>query len=81
VGRRECEPVAVPVEHLDPGEQVVAERDRLRALQVRVAGHQRLGVLLRAVENHSGERLDSRNGLGARVESPEPKGGDDLVVA
>ena len=78
---REREPVAVAVEHLDPGEQVVAERHRLRTLQVRVAGHQRLGVLLGTVEDRTRERLDPASRLGAGVERPEPERGDDLVVA
>ena len=38
-GEREARTVAL--EHLDPREQVVAERDRLRALQMRVARHRR----------------------------------------
>ena len=46
--------VAVALEHLGPGEQVVAERHRDRALQVRVPGHRRLGLLGRAVEHRRG---------------------------
>ena len=78
---REGEPVAVAVEHLDPGEQVVPERHRLGTLEVRVAGHDRLGVLLGTVEHRTRERLDAFLRLRAGVEGPEPESGDDLVVA
>jgi hypothetical protein len=36
---REAESLAVALEHLHAREQVVPDRDRLRALEVRVAGH------------------------------------------
>ena len=39
---------AIAAQHLGVGEQVVAQRDHLGALQVRVAGQQRGGVLARA---------------------------------
>ena len=48
---RRSEPPAVALQHLDPREQVVAERDRLRALEVRVAGHRRRRLLLGPVEH------------------------------
>ena len=58
----------------------MAERHRLRALEMRVAGHQRLRVLFRAVEQHARESLDPRRCLGARVQRPQPERRDDLVV-
>ena len=72
---------AVAVEHLDPREQVMPERDRLRALEVRVAGHQRLRLGLGEGENDEGERVDRLARLGAGVEHVHAKRGDDLVVA
>src|SRR5207247_10129574 len=42
---REAKPFAVPLEHLEPGEQVVSDRQRLDALQMRVARHWRLRLL------------------------------------
>ena len=54
--RPEASPVAV--EHLDPGEQVVADRDGLGTLQVRVAGNQRVRFALGDVENRARELLD-----------------------
>ncbi len=44
---REREPRAVALEHLDPREQVVADRHRLRPLQMGVPGHRRLRPLPR----------------------------------
>ena len=79
--RGEREARAVALEHLDPREQVVAERDRDRALEVRVARHRRVGLLLGAVEDRGRERAQRLVGLGARVGDVEPERGRDLVVA
>ena len=38
------EALAIAREHLDVGEQMMRERDRLRALQMRVAGHHGVDV-------------------------------------
>ena len=79
---REAEPRAVALEHLDPGEQVVAERHRDRALEVGVAGHRRLGLLGGALEHRRGRRrVSASSRLGAGVRDVEPEGGGDLVVA
>jgi hypothetical protein len=78
---REAEPRAVAVEHLRPGEQVPAERDRLRALEVRVAGHERVGLRLGDVEHGQREGADRVQRLGAGVLDVEPHRGRDLVVA
>ena len=53
------EPLAVPIEHGHVREKVMGEEHRLGPLQVRVAGHGRLAVLLRLLEQsrlHRGER-------------------------
>ena len=77
----ECEARAVALEHLDPGEQVVPERHRLCALQVRVTGHRRAGLRLGPFEDRARERGERSIGLGARVGDVEPERGCDLVVA
>ena len=60
---------------------MVAERDRDRALQVRVAGHRRLGLLGGAVENGAREASERLLGLGGGVRDVEAEGRRDLVVA
>ena len=77
--RREAR--AVAVEHLDPGEEVVAEGDRLRTLEVRVAGHHRLRLGLREREDDERERVDRLARLRAGVEHVQAERGCDLVVA
>ena len=42
--------LGVAAEHLEVGQHVVAEGDRLRHLQVGEAGHDGVGVVLREVE-------------------------------
>ena len=74
------EPGPVTIEHLDPGKQVMAERDRLRALEMRVARHRRLGLGLGEGEADESERVDRLPCLCARVEHVEPQRGGDLVV-
>ena len=75
------EPRTVAVEHLDPGEQVVAEGDRLAALEVRVAGDERVGLGLGEREHDERERLDLLPGLRAGVEHVQAEGRGHLVVA
>ena len=58
----------------------MADRDRLRALEVRVAGHRRLGLDLRPLEDRAGERGDARIRLHASVGDVEPERRRDLVV-
>ena len=71
---------AVPVEHLDPGEQVVAESDGLRPLQMRVPGHHRRGLRFGEGEHHERERVDRLASLGAGVEHIQAEGSRHLVV-
>ena len=56
------------------------ERHRLRALQVRVAGHDRLRLGLGERQDHERERVDRLARLGAGVEHVHPKRRGDLVV-
>ncbi len=59
---------------------MVADRDGLRALQVRVAGQRGGGLLLGTVEQRPGERLDPLDSLRAGVGHVQPQRGRDLVV-
>ena len=69
-GRAERQPVDAPAavgealdvarEHLVVGQQVMAERDRLRDLQVREARHDRVGVALGQVEQRAAQRRAAR---------------------
>ena len=59
----------------------MSDHDADRALQVRVAGHRRLRVLLGAVENRRAERADCRVRLRARVAHVQAQRRRDLVVA
>jgi len=45
------QPFVVTAQHFKPGHQVVAERDRLGNLQVREAGHDRVGFLFGQIED------------------------------
>ena len=51
---------------------MVADRDRLRPLEMRVARHRCLGVRLRAIEERGRERCDRRPRLTGRVDDVEP---------
>ena len=59
---------------------MVAERHRLAALQVGVAGHQRVRLGLREREGDERERVDLLASLRARVRDVQPQRGRDLVV-
>ena len=78
-----CEPEAapVPVEHFDPREQVMAEGDRLRPLEVGVAGHRGVRLVRRPLEQDARERLDRRDRFRARVLDVEPRRRSHLIVA
>ena len=60
---------------------MVADGDRDRALEVRVPGHRRLGLVRGAVEDRPGERAQQLVRLLAGRADGEPEGGSDLVVA
>ena len=72
---------AVAAEHFDIGEQMMAERHRLRDLQVRKAGHDAVRMFVGAREQrglHCGEPGVDALARGAR---PQAEIGRDLVVA
>ena len=77
----EGEPRAVALEHLDPREQMVAERDRDRPLQMRVRRHRRRCLALSAREQAERELPDRRGSLVARVLDVEPMRRHNLVVS
>jgi NAD(P)-dependent dehydrogenase (short-subunit alcohol dehydrogenase family) len=62
------------------GQQVMSERDRLRALQVREAGQQVVAVDRRPLEQRALEVADRVDQRSRRRLGPEPEGGRDLVV-
>ncbi len=78
---RGCEPQGVPPQHLEIREQMMTERHRLRDLQMRESGHDRLGMLFRPCDQHPLQFADRVRRLVARTPHPQPKIGRDLVVA
>ena len=71
----------VPLQHFVPGQQVVAEGDRLGGLQVGKAGHYRAGLSLRQLYQ---ARLQSGNFAADKFDLPaqiQTDIGGDLVVA
>jgi len=60
---------------------MVAEGDRLRDLQMRVAGHHRLGVGVREIEQRPLQAPDMRHALIDRGAQEQPHVGRHLVVA
>ena len=79
--RGEREPLAIAREHPDVGEQVMAEIDGLRALQVRVSGQRPVEVPLGGVDQRRHQVLDPRSGVGRRLAHEHRDVGDHLVVA
>ena len=80
-GEAVAEPLAVAREHEHVGEQMVGEQDGLRALQVRVAGHGVLGVLLGAPDERGLDGADARVDVPDDVAQIEPLVERDLIVA
>ncbi len=72
---------AVAPEHLDIGQEMVTERDRLRRLQVRETRHHRGGMLPCQPEQHSLQLHQQRVGAIHRVADPQLEVRRDLVVA
>ena len=70
----------VPQEHLGVRHQVVAEGDRLRALQVRVAGHDRVGVFLRLVAEDADQLFELADEARARFAERQADVERDLIV-
>ncbi len=75
------QPAAVAVQHLDIGQQMVAEGDGLGGLQVGEAGHRVGGMLGRAVGQRAHQLGHLRVQPVDRVAHPEAEVGGDLVVA
>ena len=75
------EAISVSQQHPDVGQQVVAEVHRLRALQVRVAGHRPVEVALGAREQHLDQRDDPAARLLGGLTHEHHDIGRDLVVA
>ena len=65
------EPLAVAAERLDVGEEVVRERDRLRALEVGVAGQD--GPLVLAARGRRARAGADRGAVGARSQAATTK--------
>ena len=75
------EAAAVAPEHLDIGQQVVAERHRLGDLQMREAGHHGIGMRLGLVDQRRLQVAQRCVDAVDRVAHPQPEIGRDLVVA
>ena len=71
----------VAAEHLVISEQMVAERHRLRDLQMGEARHDRVGMLLGALDQHALQAADRIGRLVAGIAHPKAEVGRDLVVA
>jgi hypothetical protein len=76
-----AEALAVAGQHRHVGQQVVRQEDRLSALHVRVAGHGRGRVLLRAVEQRALELGEPLVDVAQDVAQVESLVEGDLVVA
>ena len=75
------EAFAVAAEHLDVGEQMMRERDGLRALQMRIAGHDRREVAPREANQRGAKFGDQRDHGGQLVAQIQPQVERDLIVA
>ena len=71
----------VAAQHFVICDQMVAERHRLRDLKMREAGHDRLGMLVGAFDQHALKPADGVCRFVAGVPNPQPEVGRDLVVA
>ena len=83
VGGRTCRDQArmVAHEHPEVREQVVGEKHRLGVLEVRVAGHHDVEVLLGSVEQDAAQRHVAGDQVVAEVLGEQADVGGDLVVA
>ncbi len=73
--------LGVAREHLDIGQQVVAEHHRLRDLQVREAGDDGVGVLLGQVQQGAAQGAEQADDIVDLAAQPQADVGGDLVVA
>ena len=79
--RQSAKPAAVAPEHLDIGQQMMAEGDGLRRLQMREARHDGGGIFLGAVDQRGLQVAQHRLQPVDRVAHPQPEIERDLVVA
>ncbi len=77
---REPKSLEVALEHLHPGEQVMADGARLRALEVGVRRHRRLCLVVGAAQDVGDQPADRAARLVARVLDVEAQRGGYLVV-
>ena len=76
------EALAIAFEHLDVGEQMVREIDGLRALQMRVAGNEHVGIFLAERDERALQIGDFRQARQSDfIAQPHPHVERDLVVA
>ena len=76
------EPLAVALERLGDAEQIPAERHRLRRLQVRVAGHDDIGMRRGALEGPSADREHVAGEIEHHVARTHAiEGGSEVVAA
>ena len=78
---RLLEPLAIAPEHLDIGQHVMGERYRLRALQMRIAGHHGLDVGARDLDQRAAQSAHERDHCADFVAQIEPQIERDLIVA
>ncbi len=78
---REPKALQIAREHLYPRQQVVPDRHRLGALEVRIGRHRSLRFLLRLVEHRARKAPDRLDRLVARIHDIETQRGGHLVVA
>jgi len=71
----------VPGKHLEVREQMMRERDRLRDLEMREAGHDRFGVLPGEIEQRPLQTADERSDIVDRGADVQANVRRDLVVA
>src|SRR5439155_21082854 len=75
------QPAHVALERESVRKQVVRQPYRLRALQVRIPGEQRVGVLARAPGQRVDEVAQRQSDRAAVSDQPQPQRRDDSVVA
>jgi hypothetical protein len=72
---------AITAQHLDIGHQMVAQRDRLRHLQMGEAGHDRIGMFFGAGQQRGDQGFQCGIGFGASGLHPQAEIHRHLIVA
>ncbi len=78
---RVTQSTGVTLEHLGVGQQVVPEQHRLGALQMGIARHDRLAVLLARLDQRRLQLDDARHPFDQRGAHEQPRIGGYLVIA